>query len=83
MRQRLDRRVQIERLEGRFARHEVQGGGRGRHGARRRRIVVLDHFHSRLLGHRVNRRDSNRWSDHFRRVMVMVVNVMHGVDVTV
>lgn len=83
MRQRLDRCVQIERFEGRFARHEVQGGGRGRHGARRRRIIVLDYFHSRLLGHRVNRRDSNRWRDHFCRVMVMMMNMVHGVDVAV
>lgn len=84
MRQRVDRCVQIERLEGRFARHEVQGGGRcRRHRARRRRIVVLDHFHSRLLGNRVDRRDPHRRRDHFRRVMVVMMNVMHGVNVAV
>lgn len=83
MRQRFDRRVQIERFEGRFARHEVQGGGRGSHSARRRRIIVLDYFHSRLLGHGVNRRDSDRRRDHFCRIMVMMMNMMHGVDVAV
>lgn len=44
---------------------------------------MLNHFHSRLLRHRMNRRDACRRRDRLRWIMMVMVDVVHGVDVVV
>lgn len=72
--QRFHRCVEIQRLQRRLARHEVQGCHTCRR--RRRRVVVLNHLDSCLLRHRMDRRDPCRRCDGLARVRVIMMQRM-------
>jgi len=74
MSQWLHRSIQIQRLQGRLVRHEVQRRRSRRNTCRRRRrgVVMLDHLDSCLLRHRMDRRDPRRRRDSLGRVLIMM-----------